>query len=119
MIAVTLFSIARISAVLGALVQEIKVERTVRFVLQRYPIADGKPVQAIGDLKALLIVARDRLESVHGWRGVFLAVDGILGRAVDGVRKGECFLSTTTSPRMISCEGGWASDDEQFSALFC
>jgi hypothetical protein len=33
----------------------IKVERSVRTVLEWHPVADGEPVQAVSDLKAVLV----------------------------------------------------------------
>src|SRR5271166_2675654 len=66
-----------------ALVLKIKVERTVRTVLEWHPAADGETVQAVSDLKAVLVVEGDRPESVHRRDGRFVEVDRVLVRTVE------------------------------------
>jgi len=69
-----------------ALVLKIKVERPVRTVLERHPATDGKTVQAVSDLKAVLVVECDRPEGVHGRDGRFVEVNRVLVRTVNALR---------------------------------
>src|ERR1700730_2784002 len=66
-----------------ALILEIKVERPVWSVLKWHPATDGKTVQAVSDLKAVLVVECDRPESVRRRDGRFVEVDRELVRSVE------------------------------------
>src|SRR3984893_19440501 len=43
----------------GTLILEIKIERTVRVILEGHPAADREPVEPICDLKTVRIIERD------------------------------------------------------------
>jgi hypothetical protein len=66
-----------------ALVLKIEVERSVRIELEWHPAADGKTVQAVSYLEALLVVECYRPESVHRRDSRLIEVNCLFVRAVE------------------------------------
>src|SRR5215469_2692194 len=62
----------------GAPILKIKVERPVRVVGEWHPTADGKAVQAVGDLKAFVVVERNRPKGVRRRGSAFIEVDFVV-----------------------------------------
>src|ERR1700730_3806697 len=72
----------------GTLVLEIKIERTIRVILERHPTADRETVEPICDLKTVRIIERDRPERFDGRRLPFVKVEHIIVRAVERLAGG-------------------------------
>jgi hypothetical protein len=62
---------------------EIEVERAIRVDLERHPITNGKAIETIRNLKALIVVERDRPKSIRWRGGALVEVDHVLVGAVE------------------------------------